>query len=272
MTSFEKKTKIIIYSALACGAVCAVLRTLCLLFFYDFHIGYYTSGAILPIISNSLFGIFALLLLLLPFALFKKDATLSFEGGRMKYFALPVAIVFLLPAIDAAMALSQAAGVISLLTLVAAAGSAAFFAMLALSRSARTDLTVVAGVCSVVYLALCWLRSYTDFLVPMNSPDKILFNLACVGAALLIIGELRVLCSSARPRAYLCYLSLSILSLFAYALPRLIETVLTLPGAKASTLAESLVLLALLIYACAKALTVKAQKAPDATPDTNEEE
>jgi hypothetical protein len=90
----------------------------------------------------------------------------------------------------------------------------------------------------------------------MNSPDKIFFNLACVGAAMLAVGELKAICGSASPRGYICYLSLSILSLFAYAVPYAVEALGGVEGVRSSTLGESAVLFGLLIYACARALAL----------------
>lgn len=256
MDRLSKKFKAIIYTALISGVICAVLRSLSLLFFYDGHIGYYMRGAALPVISSIVFCLLALSLAVIPFILFKKDGEIKLFWGRAKYFSLIPAVAFILPVADAASALALKTDVLVLLSLISALGALVFFALLALSKEPRSDVAIICGVCVIVYLALCWLRSYTDFLVPMNSPDKIFFNLGTVGAALLIIGELKVLCSAERPRTYFCYLSLAILSLFAYAVPYVVEGLGDVAGLRASTLSESAVLLALLIYACARAFTL----------------
>ena len=73
MNSSAKRSRAIVASAILLSALAAVLRILCLLFFYDKSIGYYSSGAALPIFSTAFFALCSIACVILPLILFKNQ-------------------------------------------------------------------------------------------------------------------------------------------------------------------------------------------------------
>ncbi len=260
MSSLNKNTKIFIYITLAVSLFCASLLSVCTLFFYDGDIGYYSAGAILPLIATVIFLVSAVALILLPSFLFEKKGALDVVGGTAKYFALVPALAFIFPLADAFKVLMVDGGIFTVLLLAASLTSMIFFALIAFSNETTTTLTVLCGVGVILWLALSWIRSYNDFFTVMNSPDKRFFHFACVGAALLMLGELRVLCSSAKPRSYFRYISLATLTLACFVIPTLADRLSGISYKNAATLGETVVLAALLIYAVARIFSLLPKK------------
>lgn len=250
----NKPTAVLTVLALGLGALAIVLRVFSLLFFYDAEIGYYQSGAILPVISNITFALSAIALAILPFLLIDRAKTVPAPGGKLKYAALiPAAAFFAIAALSAADAMGNL-GVYELLMLLSAVSAVTFFASLALIKQ-PSGITVGCGIGFILWLALTWLSSYTDFTVTMNSPDKLFFHFACVGAALLAIAELRAAYGMASARAYCCYISLSVLTLSAGAVTPVMGSLCGIYKHN-PTVSESAVFCALLVYATVRLISV----------------
>lgn len=252
----NNSVKLISLLASGLGVLSAVLRIVSLLFFYDAEIGYYTSGAVLPIISNITFALSAVAVAALSFLLADRTKTVEPVKGNLRYAALLPAAAILVETAFSTLSSENAFGIYELLMLLSGVASVAFFASLALSKQ-PSALTVGCGVGFILWLALNWLSSYTDFTVTMNSPDKVFFHFACVGAALFAVAELRAAYGMAKTRTYICYTSLSVLTLFTGALVPVIGSICGVYEHN-PTVAESAVLCALLVYAVMRSLTVTA--------------
>ncbi len=286
MNSSNKRSIILILS-LTGGLLGAVLRLMSVLFAYDKEISYYSSGAILPIISNAFFALAAIGFILLPFLILCKDESVCEPCRTVRYTAVLPALALVCQIYFAATPIPEAIKIMNMyasseqavaaalevftltLALFATVISAVFFVSLAISRKTGNG-TVLCGVGFILWIALAWMESYTDFLVPMNSPDKLFLHFGYVGAALLTVGELRAICGTAKEKSYYCYLSLSILTLSSATLPAIIGK---LCGAYAdnSVKMPELVLLGVLIYAVARAVFLLKEQDVVPTPDADEE-
>jgi hypothetical protein len=211
------------------------------------------------------FALAAIGFILLPFFILCKDEQVGEPSAGARYTAAVPALALVCQIFFAAepipdaiktagmyasskQAASASLEVFSLiLALLTAVISAIFFISLVISKK-TSNFTVLCGVGFILWIALAWIESYTDFFVPMNSPDKLFLHFGYVGAALLAVGELRAMCKMAKERSYYCYLSLAILTLFSATLPSIIGK---LCGAYAdnSIKVTELVLLGVLIYA-----------------------
>ena len=262
MNSSANRSRAIVASAILLSALAAVLRILCLLFFYDKSIGYYSSGAALPIFSTAFFALCSIACVILPLILFKNQTFEIPFSTSAAYTAVLPSIMLTYQILTLLLVRTEELEAYSVLTLIFSIVSVAFFMSLIFSKQ-PSSVTLWCGIGFIIWLALSWIRSYSDFFVPMNSPDKLFSHLAYVGAALLVVGELRSLYGIAKAKIYLCYISLSILTLSSYAIPSLVGK---LCGAYAdnSFTAEELVFLALTVYATVRAvlLLVPSRSAP----------
>ena len=279
----SKKRSIILISSLTAGLLSAVLRLMSVLFAYDKEIFYYSSGAILPIISNAFFALAAIGFVLAPLLTLDKDTAVCQPCPIVRYVAVLPAIALICQIFSAAKPIPDAINTMNMyastelaaaaylevftliLTLLATVISTAFFISLVMSKK-MGNATVLCGVGFILWLALVWMDSYTDFFLPMNSPDKLFLHFGYVGAALLTVGELRAMCDMAKEKSYYCYLSVSILTLSSAALPSIIGK---LCGAYTdnSVKTTELVLLGVLVYAVTRAVMLLKEQEP--TPDTN---
>lgn len=261
--------------AITAGIISSLLRVISLLFFYDREIGYYSVGAVLPIVSNVFFALCALALAFLAFRLPKNMESIPAPAKLVGYFALIPAVAMLTNLFsllkDARLLVSVGMLTLSnVLAIATAVISVVFFVSLAFSKQ-PSSLTVICGVGFIVWIALAWIRSYTDFFVAMNSPDKIFFHLGCMGAALLAIAELRCVYLISKPRFYYFSLWISLLTLSTASLPAIAGN---LGGifARYSTESEDFVLLALFIYATVRALSLLMHNEPSTAVDITETE
>ena len=224
-----------------------VLQLLSLILFYDANIGYYKSGAVLPLISGILFAVSVVAAIAASFVLADRSESVSPIPESLKYTALIPAAVILIVTLISVIGGKNGFLTLDLLTIISAIAATGFFASFPLSKQ-PSIVTAVCGIGLILWLALIWLDSYTDFSVTMNSPDKLYFHFACVGAALLAIAELRASYGIARARNYYCYISISVLTLTSGAL---VPVIGNLFGAYEynPTILESAALSAILAYA-----------------------
>ena len=286
MSSANKKTKIYIFSILALGVLCAILRSISILLFYDGDIGYYSVGAVLPIISDVIFWICVIAAAVIPFFLFSKTETVGTINGAARYSALFPAVAFLLPMAEAIKALTLESKVSTVIILISSIASMIFFALLALSNDSSSTLNILCGTGVIVWLAMVWLRSYNDFFTTINSPEKLFFHFSCVATALIIVGELKALCLEAKKRSCFAYLSVGIITLFSFVFPDLLDRISGISTKSVSTLGETLVISAISVYAIARAISLlpkeeatecavtdgQAEKAPDESLEIESEQ
>lgn len=266
------KRRILIFTvlALALAAVASALRLLCLFFFYD-KIGYYQRGEILPIISNIFYAasiVFFAIAARFVIKPQKQVAPLSKPSRVASLLPLCATVFYLinyfLVGVDSPKWYDYA-------LLVCGVISAIFFASLAFC-SQPSNITALTGVGAIVWFASAAMKSYLDFFVPMNSPDKLFFQLGALGATLIVFCEIRALYGIGQPRAYLFGFFAGILAICTSAIPSLIASANDIFASY--TLAnEDIVMLTLAIYAAVRLLTTapaKAQEQSEAADSTAE--
>ncbi len=197
-------------SAIGVGFLSLVLRIISLFFFYD-DIGYYRSGAILPIIANAILAVAIVLFLLAT--IFGVDKRQSVEPTSLlsQYAALlPMGAlvfrllrIFLTPFNDNV--------VNKYLMAVSAIVAGVFFFLIFLAKKAYKNITFYMGIGALLYVMLSWMCAYFEFFIPLNSTDKIFFYLACAGALLFIFNEMCACYGFVRARFYYFSLFTSII-------------------------------------------------------------
>lgn len=250
MTSSNKtgRQRVLIFSlvAVALAVIATAGRLFSLLFFYD-RIGYYQSGAILPMLSNIIFALSLLFSCVAAIFLIKPERKIDAPSKTAKYISLLPAIALIAHGASSALALSgEDTASINILTTILSVVAAIFFASITLS-SRPSVITVLLGTGCIAWIALEWFISYRDFTVSMNSPDKLFFHLGCIGAALFIVAELRAIFGISKPRFYYFSLFTALLTLAVSSIPSLIGMACGL-FASYSLAFEDLFLLSLLVY------------------------
>lgn len=250
MTSSNKtgRQRVLIFSlvAVALAVIATAGRLFSLLFFYD-RIGYYQSGAILPMLSNIIFALSLLFSCVAAIFLIKPERKIDAPSKTAKYISLLPAIALIAHGASSALALSgEDTASINILTTILSVVAAIFFASITLS-SRPSVITVLLGMGCIAWIALEWFISYRDFTVSMNSPDKLFFHLGCIGAALFIVAELRAIFGISKPRFYYFSLFTALLTLAVSSIPSLIGMACGL-FASYSLAFEDLFLLSLLVY------------------------
>ena len=266
------KSRALVFSlvALALSGLAAAGRLFSLLFFYD-RIGYYQSGAFLPIASNILFAASVLFFGVAAIFLIKPSKVIATPTGSTRY-------VSLVPALALAVYVVSSLGrivipepdTISTISIILAVIGAVFFASLAFCRQPSV-ITVLTGIGAIFWLAIAWLRSYRDFTIPMNSPDKLFFHLGCLGATLFIFSEIRAMYGLPRPRFYYFSIYTAILTLAVSSIPSLIGNACN-TFASYSLQFEDIFFLSLFFYAVVRLLTIVSGDTDEAvSQDKNEE-
>ena len=257
-TSDKQRALIFSIIALVLTALAAAGRLCSLLFFYD-KIGYYQRGAVLPVVSNILFAASVVFFAIAALFWLKPAKTVAVPSKTAGYAALLPALALAACAVFSLdRVLSPELNILYLLNLLLAVVGAVFFFSLTFCRQPST-LSVLTGVGTILWLAISWLRSYRDFTVPMNSPDKLFFNLGCIGATLFVFSELRAIYGMSKPRFYYFSISTAILTLAVSSIPSLIGNACGIFASYSLTF-EDLFFLALLIYATVRLITLVSSK------------
>lgn len=197
---FQSKRALRIYGTgvLCTAAVCTVLRLLCILFFFDTDIGYYISGAVLPTVLNIVLfvatvGAFALCMI----PQLRLAPVFPSASHPVRRFALLPAAGFAVYAVIYLMWLADYAEIYGtvpfsyILTEIASIGACVFFCLISVREKNDDAVFLLMGALTVIWLVIALADCYFDTLVQMNSPNKLIFQFACLGAMLLAVNELR---------------------------------------------------------------------------------
>lgn len=250
------KSRALVFSlvALALSGLAAAGRLFSLLFFYD-RIGYYQSGAFLPIASNILFAASVVFFGVAAIFLIKPSKVIATPTGSTRYVSLVPALALAIYVVSSlGRIVTPDPDTISMISIILAVIGAVFFASLAFCRQPSV-ITVLTGIGAIFWLAIAWLRSYRDFTIPMNSPDKLFFHLGCLGATLFIFSEIRAMYGLPRPRFYYFSIYTAILTLAVSSIPSLIGNACN-TFASYSLQFEDIFFLSLFFYAVVRLLTI----------------
>ncbi len=250
-----KMTRIFSLVAICLAALSALGRLFSLMFFYD-RIGYFKTGAVLPVLFNLLYAL-SIVFFAISAVLFKPIAPSKRLSNHARLAAILPAVAFvpyIISGISEILASPNGKMPLSdILSLIFAMIAAAYFASLALCKQ-PSSASVILGVSSIVWIVLVWMSSYLDFFVPMNSPDKLFFHFACIGAMLLIFADVRVISDMPKPRFYYFSFFTGLLTLSTSSIPSIIANAKGI-FASYSLLYEDIVLIAIMIYGAVRLLT-----------------
>ena len=251
MRSLKKYETQLSVIALAISVISAILHTVSMLFFCDAD-KYFEVGAVMPIISNTFLAVSVIGFAVCAFLFTDAKSTVKAPEGIAGYTALIPAAALLLHSSQLVSIALEAKSISSIIMLICAIVSTVFFIMISFSKE-YTMIIAICGTGFIVWLGLCWFNSYNDLFIPMNAPEKLFFHFGCIGAALLVVGELRTMYEISRPRLYRFSLWSAQLLLLAASLPSIVK--FFTKNAKGSVFYESLVLFAVAIYAIARSIS-----------------
>lgn len=255
-------------SAVALTVISVILRCVGLFFFYDTEIGYFSAGAPLPIIANILLLVsvvfFALTALFklrkVDLELGKKMTVANVTGNTVAAIGAAALTVFDLTSNDG----------VSAISVLLSAASVAYFVLLAFRSS--VILKVILGALTVFRLVLMVSTSYFNQFVQMNSPDKIVFHLACVSAMLFIVSELRILTGTEKPSLYLFSSATASLMCGVCAIPSIIAYHARLAPAANDIYEEYYLLLGICVLSAIRLITVSVRSRMREPQDQNTRE
>lgn len=193
----ERARKIYGIAALSATFLCALLRTLSILFFYDKKIGYFEVGAALPIIFEVLTAV--AVVAALAFSLVKPisvNPNRASDASYVKYTAIFAAVGIMSYTVLYVRTLISYLSIYGLtwkmaLTLISLIGACLFFILIAFTAPRASIAYVLCGCLTVIWLALVLASSYFDNFVQMNAPNKIIFIFGALGGMLLVVNEMR---------------------------------------------------------------------------------
>lgn len=251
--------------ALVCAVISVILRILSLSFFYD-ELGYYQSGAPLPIISNILFGL-SIAFVAVAAILFidKSDKKIKPcpPSGIAKALAFAPVIALAYHALQLFIGVYNDSVVNKYVLLAAILISIVFFVMLSFLKK-KSSAIIYVGLGALIYIALLWANTHFDFIVALNSTNKIFFHLSCVAALLFIFNEICAAYGKVKSKFYYFSLLSAIITLSTAAIPSIIGY-LTGSIKEYLTLEGDLFFVALLAYAIARLITLLLNKHKDAS-------
>lgn len=265
----KQRALVISIIALTLTAIATAGRLISLLFFYD-RIGYYATGAFLPVLSNVIYAVSVVFFVAAAILLPKSVKSIPSPSKSVGYVALLPAIASAVYLVSSLPDLLGGANILALVSSLLSIASAAFFAIIAFS-SRRTSLTAILGACVVLWLALFWMHFYRDFTVPMNSPNKLFFSFGCIGSVFFIVSELRALFGISKPRLYYFSTFCAILSLAVSSIPSLIANAKDI-FASYSVLSEDIFFLSLLVYAVARLIYIPRAEQEETVTETPDEQ
>ena len=253
-----KKISISILSIITGSAalLLLLLRVVCLFLFHD-DIGYYTSGAVLPIIANTLFGITLAFLLFAVIFSINKSQSIEPLGKFSQYAALLPMGALIYHIIQMFIAQFNDSVVNKFLFAICAIAASVFFFLLSLGGKKHKTVTFYFGMGALLYVFFCWMKAYFDFATPINSTDKIFFYLSCAGAVIFIFNEMCACYGFVRAKFYYFSLFSAITVLAVSSMSAIVGYIFGI-FKTTLTLESDIFFTALLIYAIAR--LIDAQK------------
>ena len=251
MRSLKKYEMHFSAAALAVSIIAAILHTVSMLFFCDTD-AYFIVGAAMPIVSNTFLAVSIIAFAVCSFLFTDSKDTVKAPDGVAGYFALLPAAALLLYSVQLVSTALVSTSILSIVTLVLSIVSTIFFIIIAFSKE-YTTVAALCGIGFIIWLGISWFNSYSDLFIPMNSPEKLFFHFGCIGAALLVVGELRSMYEISKPKLYRFSLCSAQLLLLAASLPSVIE--FFTKSSKSSVFYESLVLFCIALYAIARSIS-----------------
>ena len=207
-SEYRPKSKLPFFAAgvFALTLVAILLRTLCLFSFYDVNIGYFSSGAALPVAMN-VFAVIAFVGIAAASFFVSKEtyaATGCEKNPFIKISSAVCVLGFLYPIYVVIRNILSVPGLIiptsTLIFMVVFFISAVYFAVNLLSKQFKYQAVLaIAVILSAGYFLA---NSYFDLYTPMNNPNKISLHIACVSVMIFMACEARCLINESKKRFY----------------------------------------------------------------------
>ena len=231
MTAKRKKILIFSISTLVLTALATVVRVLALYKDFDSEAGYYVTGSVLPIVFNIIAAIAVISpIVALPLLFGKGDITIPCQNQSCRFSALLAVAGFALLAWDRWSNFLAVSDVYTGMKLILALASPILtvaimtFFVAACFGLEPSPLVAISGTLSIIAFAVELTDVHNDVSIALNSPNKMLFQFAVIGAMLYLLAELRVVFSASRPRFYLFTLALATFLLGASSIPSIIAS------------------------------------------------
>lgn len=247
-------------SVIACAALGILLRTLSLFFFYDADIGYYSRGAVLPIIFNAIMIISAIACAAICFV--PNLSVMTEEGfGESRIadilYAVP-ALLSIYSIIAQMLVIGQYSDIgleipkIRLIMLALNALAAVCFIISVFRTKTSPILYVVTCVGAMLWLMLMLVDLYFDMYVQINSPNKTVIAFALVSAILFLSGEIRLPLNFKKHSIRLFSAAMAVIFLAVSSVPTLIAHFSGAFGKSYEATIVDVICLALLLPVCAR--------------------
>ena len=261
----KKPNKIVILIAIsfAITIIATVLRVLSVLFFFDKYIGYYETEAFLPMAADFFCALGAVFFAVVATFLITEKSEVTAPHTISRFAALVPGAAILFYSFMYAEELFTGDPYKIPLALTVALFLAATFSVIFFFSILFTEqpsaIAINAGVGVIIWLSLRWISSYTNFDVPMNSPLKVFFHFGCIGAALLIVAEMRAFFGIEKPKFYFFSLFGSVLCLAVSTIPAIVG-VASKSFDEYPFIKDDIVLLGLFVYATVRAVELLIHK------------
>lgn len=189
----KNKTKVVIYgiAAAVLTVLGTALRTLGLFNFYDKDVGYFQSGAVVPEILKWLCIIAPICFLFAGFFASKVNIRSAFDGFFSKIGSAMAAVLLLVHAVYLVpYCLSYVEGNVLIpgIFLSFAVLSVLYF-VVGVTKKAHMENRAILGFAVIFYATAGLAKSYFDFKTTMNSPDKLLLQVAYMSIMLYMLAE-----------------------------------------------------------------------------------
>ena len=259
----EKALRIFAICAAGVAVLSAVLRLISILFFYDADIGYYKSGAVLPIIAQALPALATIAAVvftavpklsvkpLTPENTFTARSLAIFPAAGFSAYAV-LYLLNLAQYLGSLDVIVPKAVFWNILFAVAFVCAAVFFWLTFLGKSLNSSLFVGLGVGAVVSFVAFLATSYFDTLVQMNSPNKTVFHFAILGTMLLTVNEMRIGIPQKKPSFHLFSAAVAAIYATTSSLPSIICSIAGKMPVNYALIFEDGVLLACAVFAFAR--------------------
>lgn len=223
-----------------CGVI---LRTVCVLTYFDPTIGYFDAGA-LVIISNWLYAV-AVVVAVASACLIPKPALATELHTPMRpLVAIPVGVSFVLfTVLGFVFCYANRVGNWLILCLVLALLASTYFFATATRSGQYSDKLTALGFLPVLWCIATIGETYTDLLVAINGPIKLSLQAGFIGLILILLVELRFRLGKRAPRLAVAGMSLG-------SFLCLVGSVPVLAGTIAGVLTNRLYLLYAIVLLC----------------------
>ena len=265
----KKTVKIFTLSAAGMLILSLALRICNFFMFYDSNIGYYSFGAVLPVISNWILGISVLSLLVFALVKFRnKEFGQCASTPKVQYISTAAASL-----LTVALAISDISNAIAtgnrifILSFTLSIMTALYFAAMVADLGNR--LKASTAIFAIVRITILILTCFTDFSVAVNTPDRVIYALAAASALLFVASELKLIAGNIRSWLYIFSAASTIVVGSVASVPSIIAYHAGLLPAENSFRMEYYFMLGIAVYAATRLVSLLRHMSDANTTETD---